>query len=145
MNSEYNRILTEKLAAVMKEVYNHLELYRDKKLDVNPRELAVLLTLGIDQELRIGELTAMLNLPLSTVSWVADRMVQDGYLERLPAPYDRRAVVVRAAEKGKSVLERHQSIFQEVAASLVVYLHDSEKEAFLEMLSTIEQRLRNNE
>ncbi len=131
----------ELLAGVIEAVYNRLELYRDTQLDVNPKELAILIRLDRLGARRIGELAGTLELPLSTVSWVADRMVRDGMLERLPAPNDRRAVEVRLAPKGEEVLARYKKLFLDVSAGLLALIEDTDRERFLELVARIGQRM----
>ena len=142
MEKDVHDTISDKMAWVIETVYNRLELYRDRTLDLSPKELAILIKLGPDGEARIGELASRLDLPLSTVSWVADRMVQNGYLERFQDPDDRRAVMVRAASKGKETHGRHRRVFGDVASTLLMLLTDEEKEKFMAILRRIEEQMR---
>lgn len=131
----------ELLAGVIEAVYNRLELYRDKQLDINPKELAILIRLDRLGARRIGELAETLELPLSTVSWVADRMVREGLLERLPAPDDRRAMEVRLTPNGDEVLARYKRLFLDVAAGLLSYFDETDKDRFLELVAGLGRRM----
>jgi DNA-binding MarR family transcriptional regulator len=142
MNTDHSRLITEKIAGVIETVYNRLEIFRDKMLDISPKELALLVKLEPDGAMRIGEMASRLDLPLSTVSWVADRMVTGGYLERFQAPGDRRAVMIKATRKGKKTFTRYNSLFQDIASGLLEYLTEEEKSTFLDILIRIEEQMR---
>jgi DNA-binding MarR family transcriptional regulator len=126
----------KRLADALRAVYKRLDLARDELLQLSPKELALLLILEEQGQCRVNQLAEAVKLPLSTVSWTADRMVTKGYLSRKPDPDDRRAILLEPAELGKQALEMHHAVFDHLAGVVVTNLADEEAE---QMITIIEK------
>src|SRR5450432_4581397 len=55
--------------------------------------------------LKMGELTRRLMVTGGNVTGITDQLVQEGLVERMPIPADRRAHLVRLTTKGKRVFD----------------------------------------
>lgn len=106
---------TIRLAVALKRIYQRLDLYRDEALQVSPKELAFLMYLDELGSCRVKELAEALHLPLSTVSWTADKMVSKGHLSRRADPADRRAIILELAGPGKRAVAKHNDVYEKVA------------------------------
>ena len=53
----------------------------------------------------MGELSRMLDVPLSTATRIMDWLVKSGYVERLPDPQDRRVVRVGLTQNGRRIYQ----------------------------------------
>jgi DNA-binding MarR family transcriptional regulator len=53
----------------------------------------------------MGELSRMLDVPLSTATRIMDWLVKSGYAERLPDPQDRRVVRVGLTQNGRQIYQ----------------------------------------
>jgi len=107
--------LTPQLALALKRVYQKLDVYREEALALNPKELALLMHVAEQGPCRVKNLCDALCLPLSTVSWTADKMVGKGLLKRETDPSDRRAIILELAEPGKKAVTKHNEIYERVA------------------------------
>ncbi len=76
--------------------------------------LSALSVLVFGGPMRIGALAGVEQVEPPTMTRLADGLERDGYVNRLPDPQDRRAVVVRATPEGTRVLHRARA--QRVAA-----------------------------
>ena len=63
--------------------------------------------------LTMGELSQALDVPLSTATRIADWMVGNGYVERLPDPDDRRVVRVALTPAGQAIYREIDAFFME--------------------------------
>ena len=86
----------------------------DEALGISAPRLSALSVLVFVGPLRIGELAEAEQVEPPTMTRLVDAMARDGYVERIPDPEDRRAVIVRATAKGSRALQRGRA--QRVAA-----------------------------
>lgn len=78
----------------------------DEALGISAPRLSALSVLVFGGPLRIGELAEAEQVEPPTMTRLVDAMARDGYVERVPDPDDRRAVIVRATPKGSRALKR---------------------------------------
>jgi DNA-binding MarR family transcriptional regulator len=67
----------------------------------------------------MGELSRMLDVPLSTATRIMDWLVKSGYAERMPDPQDRRVVRVRLTQNGRQI---YQSVNDLMRARVELWL-----------------------
>ncbi len=93
----------------------------------------------------MGELSQELDVPLSTGTRIADWMVANGYVQRLPDPDDRRVVRVAFTEAGQVIYHEIDAFFMERIEHLLRNFTPDEKETFLQLvrkiIRTMEQEL----
>jgi len=92
--------------------------------------------------LTMGELSSALSVPLSTATRMVDWLVDNGYVQRLPDPDDRRVVRVALTEAGKEV---HQTIDSYVKAriqNIISCLSDEECTTLLSLFGKVVSSLR---
>lgn len=114
------------LADSLRLIYRQLDLFHDELLQLAPKELAFLLILEEVGECRVKDLAGRVNLPLSTVSWTADRMVTNGFISRKPDATDRRAIILSLDKRGLKAIKKHKEIFDNVSKIVVENLPESE-------------------
>ena len=118
--------LEAQLANALRAIYRKLDLVRDELLQLSPKELMFLLILDEAGPCRVNDLAGRVRLPLSTVSWTADRMVSKGLLSRRTDPSDRRAILLSLARQGRKALGKHRAIFDHLAGVVVGKLEPGE-------------------
>jgi len=69
-------------------------------------EIFALLIVERHGEITMSQVADYLNIPMSTATGIANRLVKNGYLERERSESDRRIVTLRLAGKGKEVVDR---------------------------------------
>lgn len=63
-----------------------------------------------EERLMMSELSAQLALTTGGVTRLVDRIVEAGYLERVPAPHDRRVIWAVTTPQGHDVVERAAAV-----------------------------------
>ncbi len=91
--------------------------------------------------LTMGELSQELNVPLSTATRIADWMVSNGYLQRLPDPDDRRVVRVAFTDAGHAVYHEIDTFFMERIEQLLHNFTPDERTTFIALLGKIIQTM----
>ena len=130
--------MVERLAHSLNQIYRKMDLFKEE-LQTSPKEQLFLLNIEEIEPCRLKDLAQRVNLPLSTVSWTADKMVAKGYLKRRQDPSDRRAVMLEVARRGKVALARHHEIFENVARLAVEHLPEKEFKHILSIVEKIEK------
>ena len=87
------------------------ELDGQRIRDINNVQALILFNIGSD-ELTVGELTQRGYYLGSNVSYNVKKMVEHGYLKQERSEHDRRSVRVSLSEKGQSLWDRMDAMFQ---------------------------------
>ena len=86
----------------------------DDALGISAPRLSALSVLVFGGPMRIGALAQAEQVEPPTMTRLVDAMERDGYVERVPDPRDRRAVIVRPTNEGTRALKQGRA--QRVAA-----------------------------
>lgn len=134
--------LDKKLAEVLRTIYRGLDLYHDELLQLSPKELTFLLVIEDMGGCRVKDLAARVNLPLSTVSWTADKMVKKKFISRKTDSVDRRAIILSLATQGKKAIRKHEEIFDGIAAAAVQNLTPAEMQSAIMLIEKVAEMFR---
>lgn len=93
------------------------ELDGQRIRDINNVQALILFNIGSD-ELTVGELTQRGYYLGSNVSYNVKKMVEHGYLKQERSEHDRRSVRVSLSEKGQTLWDRMDAMFQRHDAML---------------------------
>ncbi|HPQ68736.1 MAG TPA: MarR family transcriptional regulator [bacterium] len=116
------------IADALRTIYRKLDLLHDLAAEITPKELALLLVLDENGPTRVKDLADKVRLPLSTVSWTADRLVTRKILSRKNDPHDRRVILLTLTRNGRKVLAKHNAIFDLIAQTAVSAIDEAETE-----------------
>jgi DNA-binding MarR family transcriptional regulator len=116
----------DELAEALRTIYRRIGVYRDEMLQVTPKELGLLQIIAERGPIRVKDLAQAISLPLSTVSWTADRMVGRKLLARKADPRDRRAILLTLTRTGRGALKAHDAVFDLVAKTSLTMLDPDE-------------------
>ena len=105
------------------------------ELNMSTPQLKTLLLISEEKEVRMRELARRLGGSFSNATVLVDRLVERGFVERLAEPQDRRVVLVRATEKGESLIEQLITSWRTLSAPLLETLYPEE-------LATVHDALR---
>ncbi len=122
---------SEELAQALRTIYRRVDVFHDEMLQVTPKELGLLLVVEDNGPTRVKDLAEKVSLPLSTVSWTADKMVGRKLLARKTDPGDRRAILLTLTRTGRSAVKAHYAVFDSIAQSALTVLDDDEGEIIL--------------
>ncbi|NLH49418.1 MAG: winged helix-turn-helix transcriptional regulator [Myxococcales bacterium] len=133
--------LAEQLARALREIYRHVDVFHDEMLQVTPKELGLLLVVEEHGPTRVKELAQQVNLPLSTVSWTADKMVGRKLLARKTDPHDRRAILLTLTRTGRAAIKAHYSIFDLVAKTALGVLTPEDGQIVMHAIQKVVNQL----
>ncbi|MHB8325719.1 MAG: MarR family winged helix-turn-helix transcriptional regulator [Candidatus Dormibacteria bacterium] len=91
-----------------------------------PHQRWALMALAQEGPLPMGELARRLGITASSATEVMDRLVEHGWVERLPAATDRRAVVVRLTRPAQEMAEQVRDALTSGTQALLAGLDDRE-------------------
>jgi DNA-binding MarR family transcriptional regulator len=89
--------------------------------DFTPAQAHVFQRIAADGS-RLTELAERAGITKQSVGFLVDRLERSGYVERVPDPTDRRARLVRIADRGKRSVEASRTIVAEVEAEWTEHL-----------------------
>jgi|GEM_PF-771802 len=86
---------------------------------------------------RMSDLAKRMALSPGSLTLMMDRLIEDGLISRGRSDKDRRVVIVRITEKGRSLLLERRAGLHRMAAGYISRLSDSEREELLQAISTL--------
>jgi len=110
-------------------------------LDLTPAQLHLLLWLGRDGPLTMGELARRVAVTEKTITGVVDRLERDRLVQRERDPGDRRVIRVRLAAHGARIYRRIDEDIEEKLAGLLLLLEPPDRRHLVRMLERLTARL----
>ena len=87
--------------------------------------------------LKMSHLSAVLRVSNGNVTGIVDRLVEDGYVERVPVAGDRRAMIVRLTPAGKAEFARQAAAHEGWVDALLSDLTDGEARGLAARLAEV--------
>jgi DNA-binding MarR family transcriptional regulator len=87
--------------------------------------------------LTMGELSNALSVPLSIATRIADWLVDNGYLQRLPDPEDRRVVRVALTDIGRELHQTIDAYVRQRIQEILSCLTDEERTMLLVLIGKV--------
>ena len=113
-----------------------LEAYKD----VSKKEYTLLVMIGKSASMIMREVADFLQIPVSTATGIIDKLIEKGYVTREYSPEDRRIVIVRLSDEGKSI---YLTLKEKLYCYGEVLLHEfdrEEKDLFVKLIKKASQR-----
>jgi DNA-binding MarR family transcriptional regulator len=110
-------------------------------VDVTMAQLKALYLVSTNGALHVSALAELLGVTLSTGSGLADRLVEQGLLDRRHDPADRRHVVLSASVAGVALLDRMRELSTQRVRSLLAPVSDGDLAAFGRVLASFTEQL----
>jgi MarR family transcriptional regulator, organic hydroperoxide resistance regulator len=101
---------------------------RMRKAEISSTNFHILSMLDQHGEMAMGRLADKLDVSLSNASGLIDRLEDRGFVERIRVPDDRRIVIVRATDLGRSTLVELEVLKDGMVQSLLDHLGASQLE-----------------
>ncbi|MGI5836978.1 MAG: MarR family transcriptional regulator [Chloroflexota bacterium] len=108
MSDERDMVIAH-ILDIDKRLYQYLQVARSLDwagLELTMPQLKVLFLAGGAEPMPAGKIARALGMTLSTATGVVDRLVNQGLIQRLENPNDRRIVLLQATPAGAELLER---------------------------------------
>lgn len=103
-------------------------------------ELLVFISINQDEDLRaysVSQLGKVLHITPAAITHLINPLEDLGYLERFSDKKDRRIVLLRLTEKGKSLAENLIGHFQNRLAGLINHLGEEDSKAFIRIMKSV--------
>lgn len=113
--------------------------------NLNRSELTTLIILSFRGELAMSDLSAELGAPLSSMTSIAKRLENKGYIERFHSLKDQRITLVRMTAEGIKVASEARKIMDVNIQRVEQALTSEEMEQFLSLLFKIMKAFKNEE
>jgi DNA-binding MarR family transcriptional regulator len=107
------------------------------RLEVSPRELALLRALAEEGPMIARELGARFGVPVSTMTGLVDRMETKGLIRRVHHRRDRRSIELEATPAGTLALGEHARGFRTMARGMLEVLSPKDRQALLAILRRV--------
>jgi DNA-binding MarR family transcriptional regulator len=91
----------------------------------------------IDSGMTLGEVSKRMMVSAGNVTCLVDRLVKAGFVERRPAPHDRRSQLIRLSRRGREHFGRMAAAHEQWVAELLVDLRDRDITATMERLAKV--------
>ena len=114
------------------------------ELEMSMPQLKALFLISGEKEIRMRELARGLGGSLSNATVLVNRLVDQGLVERLADPQDRRVVLVRATEDGRRFVERLVTSWRVLSAPLLETLAPEDLAAVSKALRVLLEAAREN-
>jgi len=128
------------LAAVGQQTMNAFRT-RLEPLGIHPRAYAVLSAISEGSDPSQRELSRALGLPPSRMVGLLDGLQDDGLIERVPDPRDRRTHRVRLTDHGHHTVSRLQTEASALDDSMIADLNEDDQDRLRELLTRVSARL----
>ena len=141
MVTETKQALTHELFQLMKR-FPRPNLALRNRTDMTPSEYELLgvlvMRLGGNQKpLSIGEISNVLNITPAAVTHLINPLEENGLIERLKDPSDRRVVLIGITEKGSGVAKELMAEIQERLTGLINYLGEDDSRKLIELMTKV--------
>ena len=114
-----------------------------EELGVTVSQGYILLALPETGSVTMNDLSARMRLANSTMTRMADQLVQKRLITRGPDPDDRRIVRVQLTEQGQDVKTRLKKAMQELFSQILKDIPEGERETIVHSLETLKQSIVN--
>ncbi|MGQ9780209.1 MAG: MarR family winged helix-turn-helix transcriptional regulator [Bacillota bacterium] len=114
-----------------------LRYFATKSEDLTMKEIFVLETLGRFGETTMSELAAALGVPLTTMTSIVGRLVENGYLERRRTEEDRRVVLVSLSPEGRNLFARQRQEYVRAVKEILAVLPEEEQAKVLALIGEV--------
>ena len=91
----------------------------------------------IDSGMTLGDVSKRMMVSAGNVTSLVDRLVKAGYVERRPAPNDRRSQLIRLSNRGREHFGRMAAAHERWVAELLTDLRDKDIVAIMERLAKV--------
>ncbi len=90
-----------------------------------------------DREPTMNQLARLLELDKSSITGLVDRAERRGLVERIPSPADGRAVLVRLADEGRSLVSQVSARFEADVSKMLESLTASDSDELVRLVSRL--------
>jgi DNA-binding MarR family transcriptional regulator len=121
------------------------EQYSEVLRDFRIMDLHVLAVLSENPGIKLTEICARLDIPNSTLTSIIDRLEKKNYLKRVLNTSDRRSFGFEITGEGDEIVAEHDRVHSLIAARILSFLDETEKESLFKIFIKVEDEIRKEE
>ncbi len=140
MSTKNNKNYEYRILSALRRVIRAVDIYSRKlntELGLTTPQLLCLHALAKSETMTLTDLAKTVNLGVSTVNGIIDRLEAKQYLTRERSSEDRRKVVIEISLTGKEIVSKAPSLLQDKLATSLSQLPESEQIAITESLELV--------
>jgi len=125
-------------------IYRHMQMYINKELEqyhIGSGQFQILIVLSRNDGINQESISKILNLDKATVGRAVNKVVKEGYVNRLRDQKDHRAYVLHLTPKGKEIVPNIQDSLRKITQVLLSDFTPDEKEIALNLLKKMHQNI----
>jgi DNA-binding MarR family transcriptional regulator len=139
---EFADRVSEAMSVISKEfLRQHTEDFYRVKITIP--QIIVLENIFRQGELKMTDLAHALNVTTAAVTGLCDRLVRDGYADRVSDPDDRRVVKIKLTAEGKRIAKHVLEQRKKAMIKMFGMVSQEERESYLSILEHIKEHLGN--
>lgn len=104
---------------------------------LNEKELIILIYVGQNENVKMSDISENIESPMSTLTSVADKLVERKYLTRTHSAEDRRVINVSLTPSGKAAYKTVVTKRKKVADKILSQLNEKEQTLFIRYLNLL--------
>ena len=109
----------------------------------NEKEQIILLYLGKNDDAKMSDLAGVIDAPMSTVTSIVNKLVENDYLNRTHSVDDRRIINVSLTTKGKNIYKKIRAQKDEMSTAILSKLNDRDQAALIKYVNILGSSLGN--
>lgn len=104
-------------------------------------QFAILDYLSRQGELKMTDISKMLNVTTAAVTGIVDKLVKYGYVARKPGLEDRRIIKIKITAKGNSIVKKAIEHRRQVIVNMFSMVSQEDRDEYLRILTHIKEHL----
>lgn len=141
MSSLQRHHVSQAMAELMPNIIRGVQLDFFVKRGVTQTQFLVLMAIHAYTRCTMGTLARNMHVSMPTASGVVDRLVNAGYVRRLPKSEDRRQVIVEVTARGQAFLQQFKHVVRRRWDEVLRTLEPRELEAFYRVVTKLTAQL----
>jgi DNA-binding MarR family transcriptional regulator len=110
---------------------------------LSEKEQIILFYLGKNEDVKMSELAGIIDAPMSTVTSIVNKLVENDLLNRSHSVEDRRIINVSLSLKGRNIYKKIRSQKDELFDSMLTQLSEKDQAALIKYINILASSLSN--
>lgn len=109
----------------------------------NEKEQILILYLGKNEEVKMSDLAGIIDAPVSTITSIVNKLVENDILDRDHSVEDRRVINVSLTTKGKNIYKKIRTQKDELSDALLSKLSEKDRASMIKYINILASSLVN--
>lgn len=131
----------DKLSSLISDYIAKLVVGYAKMNELSASQLYILKLLGTKGDKNCSEIADLLDITLSAVTNLVNKLVKKGYVRRIVPEYNRRVIMLQITEDGKDMLYKSDTKYNQLTKDLLEDLSEDEIDILIQAYEKINSKL----